>query len=169
MLTEDSRSRTDKFDGPDALETGGLGEVGIMSAPFFVWDAKTIALNVHDMDEEHQVLIEKMNALYELAQKKARNEQIERAIEELIRFTVKHFADEEAFMASFAFPGIATHKVIHQQLIARLNEHHNEFKIRGVCSDAFFDFLRTWLTSHIRGIDMKYARAYLDGGARKTA
>lgn len=140
-----------------------------MSTPFFAWDSKTFGLNIREMDDEHRMLIDKMDVLYDLAAKNAKNDQINRAIEDLIKVTEKHFADEEAFMAGFSFQSIATHKVIHQQLLARLHEHHNEFKIKGACSGAFFDFLRTWLTSHIRGIDAKYARAYLEGGARKAA
>lgn len=135
-----------------------------------VWDAKIFGLNIDDMDNEHQVLIKKMNVLHDLANAKGiQGAHLDRAFEDLIQFTAKHFADEEALMSSFSFQGLATHKVIHQQLLARLHEHHNEFKIKGVISQACFDFLHTWLTSHIRGIDTKYAREYLAGGSRKSA
>ena len=35
--------------------------------PFYNWDAKLLSVKVDDMDREHQLLIEKMNKLYDAA------------------------------------------------------------------------------------------------------
>ncbi len=141
-------------------------------ADYFVWNEETLGLKIHQIDKDHQVLIDKMNIIYKAVQSKAGSVDIERFLNDLMRVTQKHFADEEIFMEKFKFQGIETHKIIHQQLLSRLAEHIAEFKNRRVMTESFFDFLKSWLTGHIRGIDTKYARAYLEstnGGAKKTA
>lgn len=57
------------------------------------------------------------------------------------------------------FAGLATHKIIHLQLLEQVQKHATEFQRTGLLGDAFFQFLAVWLTSHIRGIDSKYALA----------
>ena len=62
-------------------------------------------------------------------------------------------------MESIGFDGLRTHRVIHTNLLKRLDGHRAEVVARGTASDELFDFLRFWLASHICGIDTKYAEA----------
>jgi hemerythrin len=134
------------------------------------WDDKALLVGVRDMDHQHRVLIDKINALYRLTHQPEKSAlDVEKSFIDLISFVVKHFADEEAFMASIKFQGLSTHKVIHQQLLSRLHEHHNEFKIKNKVSEALFDFLTAWIPSHIRGIDMKYAKAFIGESEKRVA
>jgi len=134
-------------------------------ADFYVWTEKELGLGVQEMDKEHQELIAKMNVLYKLVENKASVEDLQKSIDDLAGFTVKHFADEEGYMEKIKFPGVATHKVIHQQLLKQFGDYVAEFKKTAVVSPQFFNFLKVWLTSHIRGIDMKYS----DFGKNKKA
>lgn len=124
---------------------------------FYVWTEAELGLNVADMDKEHQQLIDRMNALYRGAQNKLPANELQGLIDDLAQFTVKHFSDEEAYMESVNFPGLATHKIIHQQLLTQFQGYVDEFKKTKNISPSFFNFLKVWLTSHIRGIDMKYS------------
>ncbi len=126
-------------------------------AEFYTWTQAELGLNVTEMDREHQELIARMNTLYKTAQNKADTVAMGQALADLAAFTVKHFADEEAYMEKIGFPGLPTHKLIHQQLLSQFNGYAEEFKKTNTLSDSFFNFLKVWLTSHIRGIDMKYA------------
>jgi len=73
-----------------------------------------------------------------------------------VNFTVKHFADEEAFMEKVGYPELRVHTGVHKSLLARVTEYNNEFQKTGKLSDAFFMFLKTWLKAHICGVDAKY-------------
>lgn len=124
---------------------------------FYTWTQEELGLNVQEMDAEHQELIAKMNTLFDSVEAKKPPATILSHIDALAAFTVKHFADEEAYMQKIGFEGLATHKIIHQQLLSQFTGFVDEFKAKKVLNPGFFNFLKVWLTSHIRGIDMKYA------------
>jgi hemerythrin-like metal-binding protein len=123
----------------------------------FEWNAATYGLKVPEMDSEHQVLIGYMNRLYELHQKNAPTKELSTALDALVNYTVKHFADEEAYMAKLGFPGLKVHAGVHKQLLDRVGGHVATFRSEGKLTDAFFNLLTFWLKAHIRGIDTKYA------------
>ncbi len=60
-----------------------------------------------------------MNKLDVLREKKAPGGEVLAAINALGEYTVRHFADEEACMARIRYPGIAVHKTVHKQLLAK--------------------------------------------------
>ena len=125
---------------------------------YFEWNSN-LDLGVDSMNDEHKHLIDLMNKLHALNESKSPHATLLRAVDDLAGYTVKHFADEEAFMASVNFPGLATHKLIHQQLLQQLSEQRDAFaQAGGTVPDAFFKFLKHWLSAHIKGIDMKYGR-----------
>ena len=126
-------------------------------AEFYTWNDKELGLAVKEMDDEHKMLVAKMNALYRGVELKESPDKIGKLVKDLAEFTVKHFSDEEAYMEKINFPGLATHKIIHQQLLAQFKTYSEEFQKTKTLSPAFFNFLKVWLTSHIRGIDKKYS------------
>jgi hemerythrin-like metal-binding protein len=124
----------------------------------FEWNAATYGLKVPEMDSEHQMLIGYMNKLYALHQKNASTAELTAALDALVKYTVKHFADEEAYMAKTGFPGIKTHAGVHKQLLEQVGTHVEAFRRSGKLTDAFFNFLTFWLKAHIRGVDTRYAK-----------
>jgi len=124
--------------------------------PFYEWDPKTLSVNVTEMDNEHQVLIKKMNAVFDAAKSGADRTSLDAVVSDFASYTISHFKDEEAYMEKMGFPGLATHRLIHKQLIEQVTAHIVEFQSTGKLSEKFFSFLSVWLTSHIRGIDSKY-------------
>ena len=124
---------------------------------FYVWTAEELGLEVEKMDQEHQELVKRMNALYDGVEEEQSPSQIQNLIDDLAEYTVQHFADEEAYMEEIGFTGLATHKIIHQQLLKQFAEHVENFKKQQKVQPEFFNFLKVWLTAHIKGIDMKYS------------
>lgn len=124
---------------------------------FFKWTQKDYGLDVYEMDNEHKILIDKMNKLHSAAENKANFANLQSLVDDLAKYTVEHFKDEEAYMASIHFPGLDTHKVIHKQLLDKFAEHVAKFQETRTLGDDFFGFLKVWLSAHIRGIDMKYS------------
>lgn len=133
--------------------------------PLMVWD-DGLDVGVEQMNHEHKGLLELMNALYDAVQSGRSGPETLTLLGELERATKDHFAHEEAYMDRTGYAGAASHKQIHAQLLGKL-EHHaaNARAANGALDDTFFQFLRFWLSAHIRGIDMKYAPA---GGLAKA-
>ena len=124
---------------------------------FFEWQDK-YDLGVGEMNDEHKTLIHKMNGLHDLNESGASKNKIIEAYDDFTAYTIKHFTDEEQYMESIDFPGLATHKLIHKGLLEKVVAFGNDFKgsSTGKFDDNFFSFLNVWLASHICGIDMKY-------------
>ncbi|MFO7278451.1 MAG: bacteriohemerythrin [Pseudomonadota bacterium] len=124
---------------------------------FFQWDPAKLSLHVPEMDNEHQVLISKMNKVHSLHASGASHANIALALDDLVRYTSKHFADEEAYMERIGFPGLRVHKGVHRQLMDRLADYQRTFQTTRKLPDDLFVFFKMWLSAHICGIDAKYA------------
>lgn len=125
---------------------------------FLKWDPSQLATEIAAMDSEHQHLIDLMNKMHQLAEQGAEKAAIVNALDELAAYTVKHFRDEEAYMDSIGWEKADRHRMIHQDLLTKLQKHADDIKSGdGSVSEDFFMFLKLWLTAHIKGIDMQYA------------
>ena len=132
---------------------------------FMPWSPQ-LALGVVKMDQEHQELIRVMNSLYDANEAKRPKAELMEIFLQLGKVTTDHFADEEAYMEAIGFAEIGIHKMIHQQLLAKFQDHLNRAKVQpGPLAPEVFDFLKMWLNAHIMGIDTKYARV----GQRKAS
>ncbi len=123
---------------------------------FLKWDPEEYTVWVGSMDREHETLIAIMNRLHARRAAGAERAELARIAGELAAFTVKHFRDEEAYMESIGFAGLASHRIIHKDLLQKFTQHMQAFEASGAFTEDFFKFLRHWLTAHIRGIDRKY-------------
>lgn len=123
---------------------------------FFAWGAN-LDVGVKKMNDEHIELIRLMNLLFDRNQAQAPKTELAKIISDLAAYVVKHFTEEEAYMASIQFPDLEKHKIIHKQLLTAYGEQVQKFeKGDGRVSDGFFSFLKLWLNAHIQGIDVKY-------------
>lgn len=134
--------------------------------PIMLWD-NSLDVGVGAMNDEHKMILDAMNRIFDATQAGRTGEEIDRLVGRLGAICVKHFQDEEAYMASIGYPGLANHKMVHQGLLERYARHAAEIKAAGGrADDAFFHFLRHWLRSHIKGIDIKYGE---HAGVKRSA
>lgn len=121
------------------------------------WNSE-LDVGVQKMNDEHKDILDVMNQLYDAKQAGKSGPYIVKIVEELGRITSDHFASEEAYMESINYPELTSHKLIHKSLLEKYTQHYEEIKrSNGDMHDAFFHFLKLWLTAHIKGIDMKYS------------
>lgn len=113
-------------------------------------------VKIDHMNDQHKELLDLMNIVYQLHNQEANFDPIFNAIEDLKNATIKHFQDEEVYMASIHFPGLATHKIIHDQLLKQFQTHIDRYQKERSLGEHFFGFLKLWLSAHIQGIDAKY-------------
>jgi hemerythrin len=123
---------------------------------YFDWD-KSYDVGVRDMNTEHQRLMALMNQLYDSNSKNLGKVVLAGQLGALAQFTREHFQHEESYLAASGYAELRTHKLIHADLLKKLDEHATDFSRSGKLSPAFFSFLKMWLSAHICGIDMKYA------------
>lgn len=126
--------------------------------PIMEWDS-SLDIGVGAMNDEHKQILSAMNRIYDAAEAGRTGEEINRLVERLGDVCIRHFQDEEAYMASIGFPDLAVHRIMHQDLLKRFSAFAAEIKAAGGRADqGFFYFLRYWLKAHIKGIDCKYGR-----------
>ena len=121
----------------------------------FVWKDEYL-LGVNAMDDEHKILIEKINflsvALGE-GPKKAKA-----AFTDLASYTAEHFGDEEKFFDSIQYPDSVAHKGIHRRVLTKVGEFGKQLDNGTLVPAELMNFLNDWLLKHILGVDMVYAR-----------
>lgn len=125
--------------------------------PIMKWN-DGLDIGVDAMNREHQGILDLMNTIYDRAKEGETGDAINALVAKLGDVCVKHFDHEEDFMREVGFPGFDSHKRLHTKLLDRYTQLAADIKAAGgVAGDDFFNFLRFWLGSHIRGIDAKYA------------
>ncbi len=138
-------------------------------ADYLKFDYNLIGLGVAEMDHEHKTLVSKMNELHRVHSEGKPFEEVKKKLLDLKDYTVQHFKDEEKYMESIGFEGLDSHKIIHQRLLTKFIEHEATILRDQTLTAPFFEFLKSWLVTHIRGIDSKYAGKNLDAPAAKTS
>lgn len=126
-----------------------------MSNQFFHWESK-YHLQIQQMDDEHRTLVKLMNEIYEMNSQKKDFNAIFSKIQELGRWTVLHFKNEEAYFSKIPYSNIETHKAIHKELLAKLDQHVKTIQTNKSIPDTFLMFLKVWLSAHILRIDKSY-------------
>lgn len=124
------------------------------------WTAAQYGTNVGFADDEHKVLFDKLNALYDLATTGAARSEIGTQLDGLITYVVGHFAHEEKEMLAKGYGAYEAHKVQHDALVnicaglqAKFHAGEVEF------TEAAGQMVKGWLDNHIPTFDMAYADA----------
>lgn len=119
------------------------------------WNDK-LDIGVDEMNDQHKILLDLMNRLYDGAKAQQNFDELVSTLEKLKNFTIKHFKEEEEYMEKTGFPGLNSHKIIHQQLLEKFVAEEQNILAQKSFPDSFFSFLKMWLLAHIQGIDVKY-------------
>ena len=128
-----------------------------------------LSVGIQEIDEQHQILVNLINMLYEAIIKQTEAQEVGTILAELSQYTVIHFAVEESLMRIFDYPNYEEHKKNHQKLTTQVFELQNKFKYsQESISVEVLHFLRHWLTDHIMGEDKKYAPYLVEKGLKPT-
>lgn len=100
------------------------------------------------VDEQHKILVRCINELHEANSRKdfAAEGKI---IEDLIRYTVEHFTDEERLMDEAGYPLSKQHKAIHQRFVSKVGEMQQSHQAGQDIGQTLLDVLHSWLFTHI--------------------
>jgi hemerythrin len=112
------------------------------------------------IDNQHQELIRKLNALLDAMQKGRGKEEIAKLLGFLGEYVIKHFSDEEAEMERLQCPAAVANRIAHQQFIKRFTDFRNRFEKEGAGPRIIIEVQKSlvdWVVMHIRGVDTKLA------------
>ena len=108
------------------------------------------------VDKQHEGLFDMVNTLHDAIMKKQGKEVIVPTLEKLAKYTVEHFATEEALMRKVNYPEFVAHKKAHEGLTNKAVEIIEGYKSgKIVLPMTLSRFLADWLRQHIKGEDKK--------------
>lgn len=125
--------------------------------PFVNWTPK-MSVGVKACDEDHKILIDLLNRLYEgMTNGDQGKEVLGHVLEELVEYTKFHFAREESFFEQTGYPAIE-HKKEHRELLGQTEQLRSRYREGDTAiSLETLGLLIDWLTIHIQGADKEYS------------
>ncbi|MEE8366199.1 MAG: bacteriohemerythrin [Gammaproteobacteria bacterium] len=125
------------------------------------------SVGIESIDRQHKKLLNLINSL-QTAVYFSTGEVFEReTMDELVDYTKTHFSYEEGLMEQHGYPEFESHRVQHQEMIARVEEVLAEYKQdRDTAMKNATIFLKDWLINHINGTDKQYSSFLIGKGVK---
>lgn len=113
-------------------------------------------VNIKEVDEQHRTLFDILNRLHEAVAAGKEQGELFAILDELIEYTVYHFATEEKLYIEHDYPGYEKHKAEHDNLTATAVDLQQKLRDgSATLSFELLDFLHDWLMGHTLGLDQE--------------
>ncbi|HEY4788687.1 MAG TPA: bacteriohemerythrin [Bacteroidales bacterium] len=124
-------------------------------------------IGIKSIDDQHKVLVDLMNELYNEFGSNKNQKTIRRVLKELLDYTIYHFGNEEELFRKYAYKDEDPHTDQHEKFIEKIRQFKNDFeKGNALLSFDLIEFLKNWLLNHILKIDAKYVPFLKEKGVR---
>jgi hemerythrin len=125
---------------------------------FMTWN-DTLAVGVKAMDDQHKMLVKAVNDLFDAMSAGKTSTVMGPLLTSLVDYTHYHFAAEEAMLLQAKYPALTDHRGLHKELTKQVEDYVCRFKGGeiGMGTD-LIEFLRGWLTQHIKKEDRPYGQ-----------
>lgn len=134
----------------------------LQTGDFVRW-SPDYAVNVDLFDAHHKRLFALIEKLYRAMSNGIEGSELSAIVDELIEYTEYHFTAEETAFERHAYPGCETQKQQHRELVAGIRKLRQDLASgRQMVAVEVMEFLRDWLTGHIKGCDKHYAAFFAD-------
>lgn len=110
------------------------------------------------IDKQHRRIVDYINDL-EVAHTSGDKESVKRVLDDLIDYTMSHFAFEESLQEEAGYKYAKPHKKVHDLFIRRVNDYVERFKLGEDVTDSLHQMLTSWLINHIKRDDADYVGA----------
>ncbi len=126
----------------------------------------SLLIGVEEVDRQHQHLVQVLNRLHHAMQMGGKSPDVVCVMQDLVSYTKYHFETEERLMAAAGFPELASHRLKHQAMVAKVGEFSEEVMAgKSTVTMRLMPFLKDWLAKHILETDNRFGE-YM---ARKRA
>ncbi|RJG40331.1 bacteriohemerythrin [Motilimonas pumila] len=126
----------------------------------FIWHV-SLNTGIDVIDEQHRRIMLHINDLHQ-AVETADQSAIGNVLDELVDYTLSHFAFEEGLMAQANYPMLEPHKQVHQQFINKVENFKLRFLQGEDVSQELLTMLHRWLINHIQNEDADYVKSVND-------
>lgn len=136
----------------------------------FLWDP-SMAIGVPLIDEQHQELFRRVNALLAVMHRGSSRLEVERLLQFLAGYATEHFRVEERLMAEHRYPGAPDHRREHAGFEVRLEALRRKFQAEGASCDLSIAVNRLacgWLREHVFRSDVALGRHLRETGATEA-
>lgn len=116
----------------------------------------SFAIGVPQIDKQHKELCDQVDKLFDACNKGKGSEEVLKTLEFLASYTVKHFADEEAFQLKVKYPRFQQHKAKHTDFLNQVTKLKKEATAQGVNIAMVIkinQIISAWLIDHIKNTD----------------
>lgn len=129
----------------------------VVGMSVFDWDPAWDT-GVPEVDRQHRELLRQMERMMAALVDGRQAAETERTILMLGDYIETHFRTEEALMADAAYPDLAAHQAVHEDMRAKVialvaTYQRNPAEVPG----DVMDFLTSWLVDHMTGEDLRMA------------
>jgi hemerythrin len=121
---------------------------------YIVW-SDVLETGIDVIDDQHRRIVEYINELHD-ARLTGEQQKIGSVIDELVDYTVSHFAFEESLMEQAGYPFLAPHKKVHELFIKKVNGFIERYQSGEDVSGDLLNMLQRWLVNHIKSEDGDY-------------
>jgi len=111
------------------------------------------------IDRQHRRIVDYINRLYESHKNGSSKEETGAVIDELVDYTLTHFAFEETMLEDVDYSALDAHKAFHDQFIQQLRELRERFEHHEPAAIELNNLMVTWLFNHILHEDAAYVSA----------
>ena len=125
--------------------------------PLMTWNS-SLSVGVRALDQQHLRLVDTLNELHDAMKVGKANNITGPLLKSLTAYTRDHFAAEEALLNQTRYPKLAEHRLKHRGLTSEVESYVARLE-RGemTLSLQLLNFLKTWLTTHIKQEDREYS------------
>ena len=130
----------------------------------FAW-SQELATGNTIIDDQHKQLFVAASDLFTACQIGKERQEVERTMEFLLQYTIKHFADEEALQKKYDYPEYPAHKQSHIYFTGLVQDMFARLPQDGLSDDFISEVyisVGEWLLSHVRGEDVRMAEYIQD-------
>lgn len=115
-----------------------------------------LELGIPVIDSQHQRIVEYINQV-EHARTSHNKAEIFAVLDELVDYTLSHFAFEESLMEEAGYPFLNAHKKVHQLLTNRVGAFQQRASAGEDITEELMHVLKAWLVNHIKRDDKDYS------------
>ena len=111
---------------------------------------------IESIDKQHQRILDYVNELNS-ANSAGDTAVTNRVLNELVDYTITHFAFEEELQEKAGYPFLKAHKRVHEIFAKRVAEFQKRAAAGENVAPEVLSMLKIWLVNHIKGDDADYA------------
>jgi hemerythrin len=123
-----------------------------------VW-SKDLDTGIDIIDRQHKRIVDYINELDDARGSGRKREEVGHVIDEMVDYTLSHFAFEESMQEEAHYPFLKAHKKVHELFVSKVANLQERFGLGEDVSEELHKMLFTWLYNHIKRDDADYVEA----------